>query len=389
MKRVGAAASILVVDRCSCSHRARPRSCRPRATASSSRRSPGTITDPKIVEPSGVVASAENANTLWILQRLRRHREALRDQRDRRDARHVHAVGRHQRSTGKIIALGSRAGRRSHRTSTPADIGDNSWNRSQIVVYRVAEPTVGGAAAQTLTGVDKLTFTYPDRREGLRSVRRRSPHRRDVLLPEVAHRRADRDLPRAGEPRRRAAPPRSHKVGTLNLPSGEPAARRHLRRHLTGRQLDRRAHLRRRSPLEPRAGPDRSSPRSAANRAWVPCRPRSRARRSRFRPDSRGYYTVSEGATHAPADIAPLAVPVAKPVGSAAGFFSGRQKTASSSSGTAATGDRRDRADPSSRPVEVDARGRWSTCPRAIAPIASPTTQQGEDVLVALARAGR
>ena len=43
-----------------------------------------------------------------------------------------------------------------------ADIGDNATSRAEIVVYRVAEPTVTAGAATSLSGVAALRLRYPD-----------------------------------------------------------------------------------------------------------------------------------------------------------------------------------------------------------------------------------
>ncbi|EUA14955.1 PE-PGRS family domain protein [Mycobacterium kansasii 732] len=46
------------------------------------------------------------------------------------------------------------------------DIGDNGLSRSDVVIYRVPEPTVTGTATNptntTLTGVDQLRLVYPN-----------------------------------------------------------------------------------------------------------------------------------------------------------------------------------------------------------------------------------
>ena len=43
-----------------------------------------------------------------------------------------------------------------------ADIGDNARSRSEIVVYRVPEPTVAARGTFSLAGVDALRLRYPD-----------------------------------------------------------------------------------------------------------------------------------------------------------------------------------------------------------------------------------
>lgn len=52
-----------------------------------------------------------------------------------------------------------------------ADIGDNARSRSEIVVYRVPEPTVGASGTFALSGVAALRLRYPD-----------GPHNAEALL---------------------------------------------------------------------------------------------------------------------------------------------------------------------------------------------------------------
>ena len=159
VRRVGAAALIVVsigVLLASCRTPVVQAACDGKLVASS----PGTISDPKIVEPSGVVASAQNANTLWVLNDSG-DTTKLYAISETGATRVTYTVGNASNVDWEDLALGR--GPVAGRTYLyPGDIGDNAFNRAQIVVYRVAEPLVSGAAAQTLTGVDKLTFTYPD-----------------------------------------------------------------------------------------------------------------------------------------------------------------------------------------------------------------------------------
>jgi len=121
---------------------------------------PGTIQSTAIVEPSGLVASRQNAGTLWLLN-------------DSGDTARLHAISESGAARATYTLTGATAvdwealalstGPVSGRAYLyAADIGDNQYNRSSIVVYRVAEPVITTTGAQTLTGVDVLTLRFPD-----------------------------------------------------------------------------------------------------------------------------------------------------------------------------------------------------------------------------------
>jgi hypothetical protein len=134
----------------------------PAACAGTLRRStPGTLQSPDLKETSGLAVSAKNPGTLWVNN-------------DSGDTARVFAVSPEGVLRGisplegataidwEDIAIGP-----APPAKTPflyvGDIGDNGAARPNIVVYRVAEPKVIGDGSTTpLTGVDALTFTYPD-----------------------------------------------------------------------------------------------------------------------------------------------------------------------------------------------------------------------------------
>lgn len=120
----------------------------------------GSLTDPALVEASGLGLSSKNPDTLWVHN-------------DSGDSARLFAVS----LTGGTRVVYTLAGATANDWEDMAigpgpvagtsylyagDIGDNPSNRATIAVYRVAEPVVSGAAVQTLTGADKLTLRYPD-----------------------------------------------------------------------------------------------------------------------------------------------------------------------------------------------------------------------------------
>ena len=118
------------------------------------------MTNPDIVEASGLAASRRNANVLWLHN-------------DKGDTSRVFAIS----TTGASLATFALAGAEASDWEDIAvgpgpvggtsyvyvgDIGDNSANRNAIEVYRFAEPEVTASSAEvTLSGVDRLEFRYP------------------------------------------------------------------------------------------------------------------------------------------------------------------------------------------------------------------------------------
>jgi hypothetical protein len=120
-----------------------------------------TISDPAITEASGLATSAKNAGIRWVHN-------------DSGDSARVFAIGADGATRATYPLAGASAvdweDMAVGRGPTPGvsylylgDIGDNAAARSEIVVYRVAEPTVTGSpGAVTLGGVDALHLRYPD-----------------------------------------------------------------------------------------------------------------------------------------------------------------------------------------------------------------------------------
>lgn len=120
----------------------------------------GTLQDPALVEVSGIAASTRNPSTLWA------HNDSGDTARlfaisESGAARITYTLSGATANDWEDIALG-----RGPVAGTSylyvGDIGDNSGTRPNVAVYRVTEPAVTGNAAQTLTGVAKLTLQYPD-----------------------------------------------------------------------------------------------------------------------------------------------------------------------------------------------------------------------------------
>jgi hypothetical protein len=133
----------------------------------------GSVASPAVVELSGLVASRITAGVFWVHN-------------DSGDSARVFAVGDDGRDLGAYTLSGASAIDWEDIATGPGpsagvtylyvgDTGDNAHARASVQVYRVAEPPVDTGVTspppQTLTGVAKLTFTYPD-----------GPHDAEALL---------------------------------------------------------------------------------------------------------------------------------------------------------------------------------------------------------------
>jgi hypothetical protein len=120
----------------------------------------GLVTNPDIVEASGLAASRRNANVLWLHN-------------DKGDTSRVFAISTTGASLATFVLAGAEASDWEDIAVGPGpiagagylyvgDIGDNSATSDTIEVYRVAEPEVIPSSAEvTLSGVDRLEFRYP------------------------------------------------------------------------------------------------------------------------------------------------------------------------------------------------------------------------------------
>jgi hypothetical protein len=125
---------------------------------------PGTVAPAALDETSGIAASRRTAGVYWVHN-------------DSGDTARVFAIGADGRDLGEYALGGATADDWEDIAAGPgpsagaaylylADIGDNDAARASVQIYRVLEPLVNPAVApgapQTLSGVDTLTFTYPD-----------------------------------------------------------------------------------------------------------------------------------------------------------------------------------------------------------------------------------
>ncbi|QNI05077.1 PE family protein [Mycobacterium kubicae] len=124
----------------------------------------GKITNSSLGEISGIDAGIKNPNVYWVHN-------------DSGDSARIFAV---DANTGQTLGTYTLSGARAVdwediEVATGADgksyiyvgdIGDNGHSRSDVVIYRVPEPTVTGTATNptstTLTGVDQLNVRYPN-----------------------------------------------------------------------------------------------------------------------------------------------------------------------------------------------------------------------------------
>jgi hypothetical protein len=123
---------------------------------------PPAVAQPDLTEISGVAASRQSPGVLWM------HNDSGGDP-------EVFAVGVDGAPRGDYALQGADARDWEDIALGPgpdegvddlylADIGDNTSERSDVTVYRVAEPAVaaGDAGDQTLSGVESMTLTYAD-----------------------------------------------------------------------------------------------------------------------------------------------------------------------------------------------------------------------------------
>ncbi len=120
----------------------------------------GLVTNPAIVESSGLAASRRNANVLWLHN-------------DRGDTARVFAISSSGATIATYLLDGAEANDWEDIAVGPGpiggtsyvyvgDIGDNSANRDTLEIYRFAEPEVTASAAEvTLSNVERLEFRYP------------------------------------------------------------------------------------------------------------------------------------------------------------------------------------------------------------------------------------
>ena len=123
----------------------------------------GKLESPLLLEASGVAASRKNPDVLWLHN-------------DSGDAPRIFAARTDGKHLGVVTLAGAKAVDWEDIAVGPGpdaktsyiyvgDIGDNKEVRSDIRVYRIAEPSVDASASakdQTATGVEEIVLSYPD-----------------------------------------------------------------------------------------------------------------------------------------------------------------------------------------------------------------------------------
>jgi hypothetical protein len=122
----------------------------------------GALKDPRLAEASGAALSRANPGVIWTIGDSGNPPDLLAI--DTTGAlRAVFAVGGATNIDWEEVAVGP-CGQQT--CVYIADTGDNGERRSDVVLYRVAEPTIPGdsrATTQTLAGVERIRLVYPDR----------------------------------------------------------------------------------------------------------------------------------------------------------------------------------------------------------------------------------
>ncbi|WP_143140704.1 hypothetical protein [Nannocystis exedens] len=248
--------------------------------------SPGALAPPEIVEASGLAASRQNPGVLWT------HNDS--------DAGgplvYAFAVdgarylGRWRLDGAAVhdwedMALGP--GKDGRDALYVGDIGDNQRKRREVVVYRVAEPAVDLAAApaeRRLSGVERLVFTYPGGQAHDAEALLVDPVRGDMCI--VTKGRGGSAVFCAAAPLTSGELSAAGELGVLGLVTGGAVSRDGtlvaLRTYLAARVW-------RRDPSRPLAeafrGPDCDLALALERQGEAIA----------FAPDGRAYYTVSEG----------------------------------------------------------------------------------------------
>jgi hypothetical protein len=250
----------------------------------------GTVADSRLEEVSGIAASARNTGTLWMHN-------------DSGDQPRVYAVGASGATDVAYTLAGTSAEDWEDMAIGPGpvpgesylyvgDIGDNDHDRSDVVVYRVPEPTLGGPASQSLDGVDALTLRYPD---GPRNAEALfvDPTTGELYLIEKSSDGGPVDIYSAPA---NLAPGRTielTRVGTLDLPDGSGNAVTGAAITSDGTAIAVRTY----DDVRIWSRDDGQSIVSALDDTGCegpePDEPQGEA--VTFRPDGNGYYTVSEG----------------------------------------------------------------------------------------------
>ena len=173
-----------------------------------------------------------------------------------------------------------------------ADIGDNARSRAEIVVYRVAEPTVVAGAATTLAGTEALRLRYPDGAHNAEALLV-DPVNGDIVIIEKTAQGGAARVYRAPGAHAAGSLTTLTLVGTLSLPLGSSNSVTGADVSADGTQLAVRTY-----------GSVRLWNRNTASSIWTPFATAACAgpvpieiqgEAIAFGSDGRGYVTLSEG----------------------------------------------------------------------------------------------
>jgi len=250
----------------------------------------GTLQSAALVEVSGIASSTRNAGTLWAHN-------------DSGDTPRLFAISESGAARGSYTLSGATAndweamaiGRGPVATNAylyAGDIGDNAGSRPNIAVYRVVEPAVSGNTAQTLTGVAKLTFVYPDGPKDSEAMVV-DPRSGEIYIFQKSSSGGPVGIYRAPANLAAGSTTTLARVGTLNLPAGGGNAITAADISADGNAFVVRTYTGVRLWDRPADQTLVAATASAPCTGPVPVESQGEA--VGFRADSRAYYTVSEG----------------------------------------------------------------------------------------------
>ncbi|CAM4314090.1 PE family protein [Mycobacterium basiliense] len=255
----------------------------------------GTITNGALKEISGIDSGINNPNVYWVHN-------------DSGDSARIFAI---DAKTGQTLGTYTLGGAKAVdwediEVATAADgksyiyvgdIGDNGLSRSNVVIYRVPEPTVTGTAANptntTLTGVNQLRLVYPNGEKINSEALAVDPRTGDLMVIEKTSRDVSRVFSAPASAWGTSGDTTLQQVAALDLSRADSQLVTSADFSSDGSQLAVRTY---RDVLLWNRG--------AATTAWAPLGQRpvdgpvvteQQGEAIAFHPDGRGYVTVSEG----------------------------------------------------------------------------------------------
>lgn len=173
-----------------------------------------------------------------------------------------------------------------------ADIGDNARARSEVVVYRVPEPTVGASGTIALGGVEALRLRYPDGAHNAEALLA-DPQTGELVIVEKTSSGGTARVYRAPAGLQAGSLTTMSLAGTLSLPTGSTHLVTGADLSADGTQLAVRTYARvllwNRDPAGTLWAPFATTP------CTGPLPSESQGEAIAFHPNGRGYVTVSEG----------------------------------------------------------------------------------------------